>query len=137
MTTDVFTPEQRSAVMRAVKAAGTGPERRLLAALKALGLSPQVQARDLAGSPDFAFRRDRVAVFVHGCFWHGHDCARGARAPKSNAAYWAAKIARNRRRDRAAARALRAQGFSVFTVWECRMKDAETAARRLARRIRA
>ncbi|MBY0420744.1 MAG: very short patch repair endonuclease, partial [Parvularculaceae bacterium] len=68
MRTDVFSPEQRSAVMRAVKGAGTGPERRLLAALAALGLAPQVQARDLPGSPDFVFRPQSVAVFVHGCF---------------------------------------------------------------------
>jgi DNA mismatch endonuclease (patch repair protein) len=64
----------------------------------------------------------RVAVFVHGCFWHGHDCPRGARQPKANADYWAAKIARNRKRDADAVAALESTGWRVVTVWECAMK---------------
>ena len=64
----------------------------------------------------------RVAVFVHGCFWHGHDCARGARQPKTNATYWTAKIGRNRARDVATQTVLEAAGWRVVTVWECRMK---------------
>jgi DNA mismatch endonuclease (patch repair protein) len=61
-------------------------------------------------------------IFVHGCFWHGHDCARGARMPKANAAYWRAKIARNRARDAASTQALEADGWRVLTVWECELK---------------
>ena len=66
----------------------------------------------------------RLAVFVHGCFWHGHDCARGARVPKANRDYWLGKVARNRARDAASRAALEAAGWQVETVWECELKDA-------------
>jgi DNA mismatch endonuclease (patch repair protein) len=72
-----------------------------------------------------------VAVFVHGCFWHGHDCPRGARAPKTNAAYWSAKIGRNRSRDAAAQTALAAMGWTPLIVWECELKDEAALAQRL------
>ena len=65
----------------------------------------------------------RAVIFVPGCFWHGHDCARGAREPKSNADYWRAKIGRNRERDRASEQALDAGGWRVLTLWECGLKD--------------
>lgn len=136
-TTDVFSPEKRSAIMRAVKGEDTGPERRLLAALRRADLAPERQVKSLPGSPDFVFKRARLAVFVHGCFWHGHDCPRGRRAPKTNADYWSAKIARNIKRDRRVARALRELGFSVSTLWECRLRDADCAAQRIARRLSA
>ncbi|MEO8927846.1 MAG: very short patch repair endonuclease, partial [Caulobacteraceae bacterium] len=74
----------------------------------------------------------RLAVFVHGCFWHGHDCARGGRVPKTNRAYWIAKVARNRARDVAAHAALEAAGWRVETVWECDLKDREALAGRVA-----
>ncbi len=66
----------------------------------------------------------RLAVFVHGCFWHGHDCARGARVPKANRDYWVSKLARNRARDVASRSALEAAGWCVETIWECELKDA-------------
>jgi DNA mismatch endonuclease (patch repair protein) len=114
----------RSAVMRRVKGRDTAPERRVRAMLRAAGLTGyRLHRRDLPGRPDIAFVGRRAAIFVHGCFWHGHDCRRGARAPKANAAYWTAKIARNRARDAAAAEALRERGWRVFTVWECAVRD--------------
>jgi DNA mismatch endonuclease (patch repair protein) len=134
--TDVFTPEQRSAVMRAVKGANTGPEMALRRALHRLGLRYRLHGKDLPGRPDLVFPARRAVLFVHGCFWHGHDCARGRRAPKSNRAYWTAKIARNRARDAAAGEKLAAAGWRVFVVWECEMKDVEATARRLARAIK-
>lgn len=132
MSTDVFTPAERSAVMRAVKARDTGPE--LIVRRIAHGLRPgyRLDARDLPGRPDIVWRPRRRAVFVHGCFWHGHDCARGARAPKANAAYWSAKIARNRARDAAALGALDALGWRTLTIWSCELRDEDTVRRRLA-----
>lgn len=121
--------------MRAVKSAGTGPERALEAALAAYVFPFSKHVCALPGSPDFLFPEQRLAVFVHGCFWHGHHCPRGARAPKANAAYWADKIARNRQRDARAARALRAAGYAISTVWECRLKRADAVAARLIRRL--
>lgn len=75
---------------------------------------------ELPGRPDFAWPREKVAVFVDGCFWHGHDCNRNLR-PKTNRAAWADKIARNRSRDRRVSRELRARGWSVVRIWECQM----------------
>ncbi|MGF1660712.1 MAG: very short patch repair endonuclease [Rubrimonas sp.] len=123
----------RSEIMRRVKRRDTAPERRLRAALRALGFTGyRLDRGDLPGRPDIAFMGRRRAIFAHGCFWHGHGCRRGARAPKANAAYWAAKIARNRERDAEAVAALAASGWRVLTVWECEMTDASGLAARLA-----
>lgn len=120
--TDVFTPEQRSAVMRAVKSRDTTPEVAVRRILRAAGIGYRLSGAGLPGRPDLVMQGRRVAVFVHGCFWHGHDCARGARKPKANAGYWAAKIGRNRTRDAAAVAALQASGWRVVTAWECDLK---------------
>lgn len=130
---DVFAPEKRAAVMRAVKARDTGPELKVRAMLRALGHRYRLDARDLPGRPDVVFRGKRKAIFVHGCFWHGHDCARGARAPKANAAYWSAKIERNRARDAKALDALALEGWSALTIWECTLRDADAVSTELAR----
>jgi DNA mismatch endonuclease (patch repair protein) len=122
VTTDVFTPEQRSAVMRAVKDRDTTPEVAVRRILRAAGIGYRLGGAGLPGRPDLVMKGRRVAVFVHGCFWHGHDCARGARAPKANADYWASKIGRNRTRDDAVVAALGAAGWRVVTVWECGLK---------------
>ena len=121
--TDVFTPEQRSAVMRAVPARNTTAELKVRRRLTAMGLRYRLHRSDLPGSPDIVFPSRRLALFVHGCFWHGHDCSRGARTPKSNVDYWQAKIARNRARDDRTAAALAAAGWRAATVWECGLKD--------------
>jgi DNA mismatch endonuclease, patch repair protein len=73
----------------------------------------------------------RLAIFVHGCFWHGHDCARGARVPKQNQDYWLGKVGRNRERDTANRAALEAAGWRVETLWECDLKDEATLTHRL------
>ena len=79
--------------------------------------------RSLPGTPDFVLIDFRTVLFVNGCFWHGHQaCAKGLKLPTQNAGFWRAKIERNRRRDRRVARALRARGYSVLTVWECRLQ---------------
>lgn len=125
--TDVFTPEKRSAVMRAVKSRDTTPELAVRRILHAAGIGYRLGGRGLPGRPDLVMPGRRVAVFVHGCFWHGHDCARGARQPRANADYWSAKISRNRARDVAACAALEAAGWRVVTVWECRLKTRDFA----------
>ena len=124
MTTDVFTPEQRSAVMRSVKGRDTAPELRVRRMLWRLGARYRLHRKDLPGRPDIVLPGRKLAVFVHGCFWHGHDCPRGARVPKANRDYWLAKVARNRGRDVEARAKLEAMGWRVLVVWECALKDA-------------
>lgn len=133
---DPFTPAERSAVMRRVKGRGTGPERTVRRLLTRMGLRYRLQRADLPGRPDIVFAGRRLALFVHGCFWHGHDCRRGARAPKANAAYWTAKIARNRVRDGEVAAALGALGWRSAVVWECELKDEAALRVRLADLLR-
>ncbi|MEZ5937520.1 MAG: DNA mismatch endonuclease Vsr [Hyphomonadaceae bacterium] len=132
---DVFDPETRSRVMRAVQSRNTTPELRVRKAAHALGLRFRLHRSDLPGSPDLVFPSRRVVVFVHGCFWHGHTCPRGARTPETNRDYWLAKIARNRKRDRAAIRALEKLGWRVVVVWECQTRDADKLSRRLSRSV--
>jgi DNA mismatch endonuclease (patch repair protein) len=133
--TDVFSAEERSAVMRAVKSRDTTPERAVRAAARALGYGRRyrLHGAHLPGKPDVVFGALRKAVFVHGCFWHGHDCKRGARQPKHNGAYWRAKIAHNRVRDAETQRALRREGWKALVVWECETRDEARLAARLAR----
>lgn len=131
--TDVYSPEKRSAVMRRVKGKDTAPELKVRRALTALGARYRLNRKDLPGSPDIVMAGRRLAIFVHGCFWHGHDCARGARVPKANREYWTAKVERNVARDQRAAQALADQGWRVETIWECELKDEAGLAERLGR----
>jgi DNA mismatch endonuclease, patch repair protein len=119
--TDVYGPEKRSAVMRAVKGRATAPEMAVRALVWRLGGRYRLNRADLPGKPDIVLPGRRLAIFVHGCFWHGHDCPRGARVPKANRDYWTAKVARNRSRDIAVRAALAALGWRVETVWECEL----------------
>jgi DNA mismatch endonuclease (patch repair protein) len=133
--TDVFDTEKRSAVMRAVKSRDTAPELKVRRAAHALGLRFRLGCADLPGKPDLVFPSRRVALFVHGCFWHGHACARGARIPQTNRAYWQAKIARNVARDAASLASLRKLGWKPVVIWECETKDAGKLARLITRRV--
>ncbi len=121
--TDVYGPEKRSAVMRRVKAKNTTPELAVRRLLTALGARYRLHRADLPGKPDIVLGPHRLAIFVDGCFWHGHDCPRGARVPKANRDYWLGKVGRNRERDTASRAALEAAGWRVETVWECELKD--------------
>jgi DNA mismatch endonuclease (patch repair protein) len=128
---DCFSPQQRSAVMRAVKSSATTPELRLRAAVRALGRAYRLGGWGLPGKPDLVFPGRKAVIFVHGCFWHGHDCARGARAPKANGDYWKAKIARNRQRDAQALIAIAASGWRALVIWECEVVDKDPLKNRL------
>ena len=112
--------------MRAVKSRDTGPELAVRAMLREIAPGYRLHRADLPGKPDIVYGRRKLAIFVHGCFWHGHDCARGARAPRDNAEYWRTKIARNRARDAANLEKLAALGWRALVVYECALKDRET-----------
>jgi DNA mismatch endonuclease (patch repair protein) len=119
------TAETRSSIMRAVKGRDTAPEMAVRRLLHSLGFRYRLHRSDLPGKPDIAFAGRRKVVFVHGCFWHGHFCSRGARLPKTNSAYWSEKIARNVARDHQNTVRLNDMGWSALTVWECELKDRE------------
>ena len=123
----------RSAIMRAVRSKDTKPEIVVRRLAHSLGYRHRLHRADLPGKPDLVFPGRRKAIFVHGCFWHGHDCKRGAREPKANADYWRAKIERNRARDAVVREALQKAGWSIMTIWECETAAAtrETLANRL------
>lgn len=132
---DVFTPGQRSAVMRAVKSRDTAPELRVRKTAHALGLRFRLGRDDLPGKPDLVFPKLGLAVFVHGCFWHGHDCPRGARTPATNTAYWRAKIARNMARDAENSSRLASLGWRPVAIWECETRNPDALRALLSRRI--
>lgn len=119
-------------MMAAVRGRDTKPEVAVRRALHAAGYRFRLHRRDLPGRPDIVLPCHRLAVFVHGCFWHGHDCRRGRR-PSSNTGFWHAKLARNVERDRAAVEALTAAGWTVETVWECSL---EAGVERVLARLR-
>lgn len=110
-------------MMSAVRSKHTIPERKVRSALFAAGFRFRIHARNLPGHPDIVLPRFRVAIFVHGCFWHGHDCPRGRR-PVSNVKFWNAKLDGNQRRDRAHQAALERMGWKVVIVWECKIANA-------------
>ncbi|MBN9060988.1 MAG: very short patch repair endonuclease [Rhizobiales bacterium 65-9] len=114
---------ERSEVMRRVKGENTTPEKKARSLLHRLGYRFRLHRADLPGKPDIVFPARRSVIFIHGCFWHGHDCARGARMPKTNADYWRQKIARNRVRDEKHLAELEKLGWRALVVWECEMRD--------------
>jgi DNA mismatch endonuclease (patch repair protein) len=124
----------RSEIMSRIRGDRLKPESALATELRRTGLRCARNAPELPGKPDVVFRRAKLAVFVHGCFWHG--CARHYRRPKSNRTFWAAKLAGNAARDRRATRKLRALGYSVIVVWEHDLRrGAESAAARIRRAL--
>ena len=133
---DVYPADKRSAVMRRVKGRDTTPEVKVRRALTALGARYRLHRKDLPGSPDIVLPGRRLALFVHGCFWHGHDCARGARVPKQNRDYWVAKVGRNAARDAWSRTALEAGGWRVEILWECELKDVAALRARLAQLLK-
>ena len=115
----------RSAIMRSVKSANTKPEMAVRSLVHRMGYRFRLHRKSLPGKPDLVLPRLKKVVFVHGCFWHGHTCARGNRAPKSNREYWVAKIGRNRQRDLLNQAMQCAQGWGFYIAWECQIKNPE------------
>jgi DNA mismatch endonuclease (patch repair protein) len=127
---DKLDPKRRSANMRAIRAKNTKPELVVRRALRQAGFSGyRLHRADLPGKPDIAFIGRKKAVFVHGCFWHGHDCREGLRRPQARQEYWLPKISGNQIRDERHQENLVSQGWSVLVVWECETSDAALAQR--------
>lgn len=121
--TDVLTSEQRSRCMAAVKGKDTKPEMIVRKYLFSRGLRFRVQVRKLPGKPDIVLPKYKTAIFVNGCFWHGHEGCKYFRLPKSNVEFWKEKIERNIERDRESMQALFDLGWKVVRVWECELRN--------------
>ena len=129
--TDHVDSRARSATMARVKSRDTGPEMEVRRALHRAGHRFRLHRSDLPGSPDLLFPRHRVALFVHGCFWHWHGCKR-SRIPKSNVEYWSAKIDRNVERDGQTRSELNRLGWKWRVIWEC---EIVTGVERLSKEL--
>jgi DNA mismatch endonuclease (patch repair protein) len=124
--TDIFTPEKRSEVMSRIRGRDTKPELALRSLLHRLGYRFTVNGpknRSLPGKPDLVLPKYQTVIFVHGCFWHGHQGCSSFRLPKSRVAWWKAKIHGNQARDLRNENSLRNLGWHVVTIWECALKN--------------
>lgn len=126
MSRAVRTDPARSALMKRIRRIGTAPEDAVAAILSKLGIRTRRNVGGLPGTPDFANKRRRFAIFVHGCFWHGHQGCRLAKTPRRNREFWITKLSANRERDHRKVRALEALGFRVVTVWQCEIQSVAT-----------
>lgn len=126
----------KSEQMSRVRSSDTAPEIRMRRALSQLGVRYRLHRKDLPGKPDLYVGRLRLAIFVNGCFWHGHDCSRGRR-PATNTEFWNAKIDRNRARDAKVNLELAERGIETLTVWQCAIRDCDRFAASVATRYRS
>jgi len=127
---DRLDPERRSRLMRQIKGKNTRPEMIVRSLLHRLGYRFRLHRKDLPGTPDIVFPSRRLALFVHGCFWHGHGCRIG-RLPKSRLDYWKPKIEANAERDRRKQEALVEAGWRVAVLWQCELSDTEALVEKL------
>jgi DNA mismatch endonuclease, patch repair protein len=134
---DTVDAKTRSRTMSAIRGKDTAPERLVRTGLHARGFRFRLQASELPGRPDLLLPKWRAVIFVNGCFWHGHGCAR-FRLPSSRIDYWGPKILRNRQRDKRVAAQLRRLGWRVLRVWECQLRaDAQRAIDKLEAALRS
>lgn len=121
--TDVFPKEKRSWIMSRIQGKNTSPELKVRSLAHRLGYRFRIHRKDLPGKPDLVFPSRKKVIFVHGCFWHGHDCSIGKRTPKTNTEYWTEKIRKNIERDAKNEAELKSLGWKVLVLWECEIKD--------------
>jgi DNA mismatch endonuclease (patch repair protein) len=125
---DVLTPEQRRYNMSRIRNRNTRPEMIVRSLVHRMGYRYRLHRKDLPGKPDLVFPSRRKIIFVHGCFFHMHDCSYGRVVPKTNAEFWRVKRLSNVERDKRNVAALKSEEWEVFTVWECMTKPAQREA---------
>jgi DNA mismatch endonuclease, patch repair protein len=125
---DTRTKQQRSRIMKSVTSRNTGPELTVRRLLHRLGYRYRLHRPDLPGRPDIVFPGKGKVVFVHGCFWHGHNCGKG-KLPKSHTRYWSAKIKANRERDAHVVACLEDSSWQTLLVWQCELRDLDAIGR--------
>ncbi|WP_429910803.1 very short patch repair endonuclease [Glycocaulis sp.] len=120
---DIFDRQKRSEIMSRIRGKNTKPELRVRSCLHTAGLRYVLHDKRLPGRPDIVFPSRRIAIFVHGCFWHGHEGCKKAKLPETRSDFWQAKIESNRERDTRNREMLEALGWQVRTVWQCSISD--------------
>jgi DNA mismatch endonuclease (patch repair protein) len=115
--------------MAAIRGKDTKPEMRVRSVLHALGYRFRLHRKDLPGKPDIVLPKHHLAIFVHGCFWHSHNCRYGKVVPATNADFWSSKRTATVRRDAVKTEALKALGWRLLTVWECETTDTDVLAK--------
>ena len=134
--TDIMSRTRRSELMAAIRTRNTLPELAVRRIAHRMGLRFRLHRKDLPGRPDLVLPKHRLAVFVHGCFWHRHEGCRFSSTPKSRTDFWTEKFAANMDRDARQESALRKLGWQVLVIWQCETKDEEVVEHRLAGLIR-
>jgi len=128
---DVLTKEQRSYCMSRIRKTDTKPELAVRRIVHRLGYRFRLYRKDLPGCPDIVLPRHRKVIFVHGCWWHRHNCRYGRRTPKTRPEYWLPKLQANKERYKRDRRKLQSQGWKVLVIWECQLRDSEKLSRKL------
>ena len=129
--TDVLTPEQRSRNMAAIKSKDTKPEIIVRHIVHSMGYRYRLHRKDLPGKPDLVFPRFGKVIFVHGCYWHMHNCRFGKVVPKTNAKFWKNKRESNKIRDKKNRRDLKKIAWEVMTIWECQLRNLTALEKRI------
>ncbi|MEW6236268.1 MAG: very short patch repair endonuclease [Candidatus Omnitrophota bacterium] len=130
---DNLTPDIRRQTMSRVRSKDTKPEWVVRRLVHSMGYRYRLHRADLPGKPDLVFPKYRKAIFVNGCFWHGHQCRAGRNRPASNKDYWLPKLEKNKTRDRSHYRRLRKMGWGIMVIWECQIKKTEVLKKRIRR----
>ena len=119
---DIWDKKKRSKVMAKIRSKNTKPEILLRKSLYKNGIRYRINYKKIPGTPDIVLTKYKIAIFVHGCFWHGHENCKIAHIPKSNTIYWENKIHKNKERDNISTMHLLAMGWRVLVIWECEIK---------------
>lgn len=131
--TDVFTTQERAAIMRSIRSKDTRPELSVRRLTHFLGYRYRLHVAGLPGKPDLVFPSRRKIILVHGCFWHRHKCRKGRSLPSTRATFWKKKLDRNKVRDASNRRRLHKLGWEVFVIWECEVESIDTLTNKITR----
>lgn len=129
---DKLNSEQRSRNMAQIKGTNTKPEKLVRSLLHSMGYRFRLHNKQIPGKPDIVLPRYKAVVFVHGCFWHGHERCKRATIPATRPEFWEKKISGNKERDKRTVAALEDLGYRCLIVWQCELKDVEALKHRLS-----
>jgi DNA mismatch endonuclease (patch repair protein) len=123
--TDKFSPAKRKTIMQAIRGKDTKPEKVVRSLVFSLGFRFRLHDSSLPGKPDLVFKTAKKVIFVHGCYWHRHNCQKGRSLPAINQTFWQQKFEANRKRDQRVRKDLRKAGWNVLVIWECQTKTTQ------------